>query len=809
MKRIRFISLLLAMVMILPIISVCAFAEESSNTPDEDSYTVNIVGEGEGRKSFDIEFNEILKSGDTFTDWHSPLDIRISPKDGYKIVDAFFEPEGFGSFSQVEDSFLGTCNPELGKVYVLHVVTEATASVTKNTLSVSCNEGVKYTVLDKNNLDITGSLSVAEFAEGDKVTVKFDVGGSFDASKATLSVNGSSVTPSAEYSFNIAKGENKVVFNYDFTAAPSQAKLTVDSGSITYAVFVNDVEADAKNPVFYAGDTVKITFNVEGDFDPAKALLLHGGKKMDMSGTSYTFTAADNNKIVFKYGEMPAATLTVSGNGKNLSSISSTVSVNGSAVDASAYEFKVGDSVTVVFDVTVENSADAFCKVNGNNVSLSGNSVSFIIDSESNTVVFGYGVVPVVFVLNGPGYYTVNKEGTLVGEVRNNSASGKASKTLYLNKNEQYTFTVNPALNYELSGGVEISEPRKDLANGIYYFTPGGETTVNASFKVAAVTVPTFPVKFNVHMGGTLTIGTMVIIGGTGGQMDVAEGQGVIISVTPDEGYEIDRLIVDGVEVQLDNNSYTISGINKAITVDAFFKSDASIDMSTAIGVDGVDWNAETIIIDVRGNRPVKRDVLAKIATLDKNSGKFVEFVGDAGTIYVPYGGVFSGTSEVLMINVTEMRNGNLYTAINNAISEQDGIGTVFRAYSINITENMPAGSKIAFNLGTGFFGCYASLRTFDGSSFVNVADAALASGSGVSAKYDYSNQPALVCVKEEGVEDTSDVSGEDASGNVSDVSESGKGGGANTVIAIVIIVLVAVAGAAALFIVKWRQEKF
>ncbi len=803
--------MLLATLMILPLISVCALAEESSGAPDNDTFTVNIVCDGVGRESFVAYFNDIAISDDSYTGWENDtqLDIRVVATEGYKIVAAYFEAAESIELDASDSDFSGSFTPAVGSVYTLRVVTEATTAV-KNTLTVESNVEVK--VFDKNDLEITDNLSTAEFAEGDSVKVKFLVD-NFDASKATLTVNGETVTPAEEYSFSIKKGENKVVFNYDLTVEPAPAELTVDSGNISYAVFVNDVEADSQNPLFYAGDTVKITFNVDGDFDPAKAFLLHDGKKKDMAGTSYTFTAADKNTIVFKYGDMPSATLAINGHGRDLTAIKYSVSVNGATVDHTTYEFKLGDEVTVDFEVTVEDLADAFLTVNNENVSVSGNVFTFTLNYETNVVVFGYGVVPVRFTLNGPGYFNVQKtsDSSHLGEIRNTNASGSMSKTLYLNKGENFKFTVNPALNYELSGDVIISEPERDKKDGVYYVIPSGETKISATFKAAAVTVPTYQVKINVHIGGNLTIGTQVIYGGTGSQVDLAEGQGIIMTVAPDEGYEIDRFIVGGVEVQLDNNSYTISGISADTTVDVYFKSDAEIDMSAAIGLDGVNWNADVITIDVSGNRPVKREVLSKIASLDKNSGKFVEFVGDAGIVYVPYGGVFSGTSEVLMINVTELRSGDFFANLSTAITEQEGIGTIFKAFSINITENMPSGSKIAFNLGNTFVNGYASLRTFDGYSFANVSDAIAASPSGFSAKYEYNNQPTLICIKEIPSDDNSETS-VDKDVSVGDNSLSGGGdndGSANKVIVIIIIALVAVAGAAALFIVKWRQEKF
>ncbi len=915
MKRFsKITALLLSVLMILSVASAAVFAEEeisgdptvsedpntSAPTEEPTSYTVNVVSDGAGVGSFDCYFGGTLNN-ESFVSDASQLVVSVEPREGYKIISAVLESDENENLVQSGDNFIGIFNNRvLGKTYILRVVTEATTAV-PTTLSVNSNVGV--TVLDINGLEIS-DLSIATFAEGDSVTVKFNVDGEFDPSKATLSVNGENVSlTSAEYTFALANGANTVSFNYDLSVAPLPAELTVDASGIgytvyfngtavsdfyglsvgdtvridfavegnflsanahltlngasvaldspsytftagevntvvfsygavqgtlniisdySYAIFVNDVETDAGAPVFYTGDTVKIVFNVDGEFDPAKAALVHNGVVGTMAGTAFSFVATEvANKITFKYGDAANATLTVNTHGKDLSSIPYSVTVNGSAFDLATSQLKLGDSVTITFDVNIENLADAFLTVGGNKVEVTGNSYTFNVVNENNLVVFGYGVIPVTFVLNGPGSYNIFKtaDGSEVAVVTNNNAAGIGTKTLYLNKGENYKFNLTPALNYELSGSVNITEPERDALDGYYFIVPSVESRVSASIKpTSGPTVPTYQISINIQTGGSVTAGGVTYLSGNSALFTVAEGQSLTFTVAAATDYEIDRVIVGGAQVVLTDNSYTISGITANTTVNVYFKSTAAPDDSTIVNVDDVNWGTLPIKIDLSENKTISIDVLKKIATLDSSSGKYVEIVGDYATVYIPYGSVFTNAPDNFSLKVSTLTSGDLFGQINTAVAEQYGGDTVYRVYSISVNGDLPAGAKIGFLLGSSFAGENAILRTFDGNSFADASEALEVSNIGVSGKYDYSNQPTLIVMKQDEATDLPNISepvisvpqdtesqGEAA---VSDVSAEEEGSGA-TVIVIIIIALVAVAGAAALFIVKWRQEKF
>jgi len=141
------------------------------------------------------------------------------------------------------------------------------------------------------------------------------------------------------------------------------------------------------------------------------------------------------------------------------------VSVNGTVIDLSATQIMSGSEVTVNF--TVDGAFDptvASLTQNGEAVTLSGQSYTFVISADTK-LVFTYGnLVPITVTLNGPGKVEFQKtiDSTPVQTVVNES-NGTVTKTFYATKDEGLKMISTPSLGYEL-GTVEISEPFEIIA---------------------------------------------------------------------------------------------------------------------------------------------------------------------------------------------------------------------------------------------------------------------------------------------------------------------------------------------------------
>ncbi len=557
--------------------------------------------------------------------------------------------------------------------------------------------------------------------------------------------------------------------------------------------------------------------------------------------------------------------------------LSKTVYVNGSELTEGTQIF-AGDTVKVHFEIPEEfDPSKASFTVNGATAEISSADYEFVI-SENTTLFLAYGVVPVTFIIIGPG----TLELTDVGEITNTS-SGTLEKTFYFTQNGQYSCKPTPAMNYILSGIVEITEPNRAEENGVYYFRPSGPTTVTARF-VASSQPPTptetFNVRVNVGTGGTATAGGQTVIGGTGTIVQVFKGDSLSFTATPDSGYLIDVFRVNGTAVTLQGNTYTLSNISADTSVSVLFKSEAPPAVNSGISASDIIWEGESIVVDISGNKQVMRDVFTKIASLEPGSGKFVAFESEGGIFYIPYGAKLSGDFESVNLSISVLKSGALLESIQNAVKAASEAEIIYIPFTFNPGVELPEGTMVAFKLDDRFVGNSAVMLLYDSANAKfftkeNAPDALGVDADKLSGKYFYNNEGVVIVSKDipgefvinatavngggyispegnnrvalnsdckfviiadagyavkqilvdgkpmEGVEGLQkyeftfekvganhDIKVEFMStGAVSQTKEEESGNG--TLIVVIIVVFVAVAGAAALFIVKWRQEKF
>jgi hypothetical protein len=223
------------------------------------------------------------------------------------------------------------------------------------------------------------------------------------------------------------------------------------------------------------------------------------------------------------------------------------------------------------------------------------------------------------------------------------------------------------------------------------------------------------------------------------------------------------------------------------------------------ISVEDIDWTAENLEIDVT-DKEIAADVFDKIATGAPIADKFVTFVTANGKFQVPYGsaGTFSG--ERVKLSILPLASGEDYVKL---LALYGNDVNAFKAYSVQLdgVNSLPANTKITLDLG-GFSAEGLNVYEYNGILLIKKA-------SGTEA-FGYENEKILVCAASDGAEEKPE-SDEDSSVTVSvaeddtdsDASEDSEEGGNGTLIVVLVIVLVAVLGAAALFVVKWRQEKF
>lgn len=488
------------------------------------------------------------------------------------------------------------------------------------------------------------------------------------------------------------------------------------------------------------------TFGVEGF---AQSLIETDGKfNGSFSGLSagYTYVLKVSAELI----PVPA-TLSIEAVGTT----GYTVTVDGSVVDIATAQIMTGSSVTVTFAVDgVFDASLAMLMHNGEAKTLTDASYSFVITSDTKLVLTYGNLVPITVTLNGPGTLEFMKtaDSSPVKTVSNDTV-GATTVTFYVTKDEPHKFSIAPALGYEVSS-VEISEPRRAVDGGVYFFIPAGATTVNVSMKESqgGITVTNSTVQINVGMGGKVMAGGQTILGGLGTNVVVGSGESLTLTLVPDEGYVVDVVTVNGSAVVLTNNSYTISNIVAATTqVSVVFKSTAAApDPGVGIGVADVNWSSSPVIVDVSGGKLVKREVFDHIATLAFGNG-YVEFRSENGTIYYPYGRTVEGSAQTANMSVSTLNSGAVYESISAVLA---GNTDPYRIYSFNIGLIMPEGTLVSFKLGSEFAGSSAEMKQFNSAEnrLVSISTPVATQPDGQSGMFAYNDEGILVITETSGI---------------------------------------------------------
>ena len=438
-------------------------------------------------------------------------------------------------------------------------------------------------------------------------------------------------------------------------------------------------------------------------------------------------------------------------------------------------------------------------------------------------------------------------------------------KKLYLNcaaSKLDSTVTVTFPKGSQNSSEPESSKP--ESSNESSNTSGGNEPDPNAPIRT---------VTFDIGFGGSVVLaGENVSVSNQSRNFVKRDGDKIEFTATANAGYEIETFTVGGEAVPAEGSSYTYYlNVTQTVKIVVTFRSlNGNNDNENEISAADINWESESISINLIGGKKVKRDVLNRISALNPTAGKYVEFISENGVIYVPYGGLFVGMGEVADMSVSKITSGTEFDAVANALSQS---GEKFGLFGINTAGNLlPENTLVAFKLGTEFANKPVSLHSLsNGNLSLNQNGTEVVSADGLSQKFIYNNEPVLVCVAAAENNVTVEIIIPASGGNASpagvnlvnkgdsfsytvnaaecfvikEITQNGvalegvagksvyKGalvadgdytvniqfeaveitddGGSNTgtIVVVLVIIIVALLGAAALFVVKWKQEKF
>ena len=159
-----------------------------------------------------------------------------------------------------------------------------------------------------------------------------------------------------------------------------------------------------------------------------------------------------------------------------------------------------------------------------------------------------------------PETYTITAEAGAGGSI---APTGSVT----VNEGEDQTFTITPSEGYEIAD-VLVDGVSVTVTNNSYTFTNVQENhSISVTFQETGGEPEPEPETYTI----TATAGAGGSIAPTG-SVTVNEGEDQTFTITPDDGYEIAEVLVDGVSVTVTDNSYTFTGVQADHTISVTFQ---------------------------------------------------------------------------------------------------------------------------------------------------------------------------------------------------------------------------------------------
>ena len=445
------------------------------------------------------------------------------------------------------------------------------------------------------------------YPRGEEAHIKFKTDVENGWFVKTVTLNGVELTPDEDgmYIFKVEQDSELVVETEQ--RIRSLTVTTTGNGTVT-----------PDTAEYIEGAEVTLTVTPDEGYQ-VKSVTLNG-TTVELTNGKYTFTITEDSVFAVEFEEIPAGNVMLT-----------ITSGEGGKVTPGTTSYPVGTEVTL----TVTPDEGYIVKsvtLNGNAVELTNGTYTFTITEES---VFAaeFEKIPV-----GNVSLTVNcGEG---GKVTPGTASYPVDT--------EVTLTVTPDEGYMVKS-VTLNGNAVELTDGTYTFTITEDSVFAAEFEKLPVENVTLTVTSG--EGGKVTPGTA----------SYAKGAEVMLTVTPDAGYQVKSVTLNGNAVELTNGTYTFT-ITENSTFEAVFKkkttsgtsggssgggytrpsSPAPAETNPAVNGKNMSWSDaaseirkaspdEKLVIDLNG----KTDIPAEVIKAAAERKLKVEFVIDSTKSWV------------------------------------------------------------------------------------------------------------------------------------------------------------------------------
>ena len=504
-----------------------------------------------------------------------------------------------------------------------------------------------------NGTTVKGNTISFTVNEGTSATITFNPDTGYRIK--SVKVNGTDVTASiSSNKYTISNISNNTSIEVEFEAIPiTTYTLTITAtgnGSASY------------NGTIVKGNTVPFTVN-EGTsatiiFTPDAGYKI---KSVKVNGTDVTssisngkYTVSNISKDISVEVEFEAImyTLTIKSTG------SGTAAYGGSTIRSKTSTFTVNEGSSAVITFTPDAGYRIkSVKVNGADVtsSVSNNKYTVSSISKYTSVEVEFEAITHTLSITSIGNGTASYSGT--------SIRGKTS-TFTVNQGTSATITFTPDAGYRIkSVKVNGADVTSSLSSNKYTVSSiSGNTSVEVEFEAITHTLSITSIG-----NGTASYSGTSVRGKTS-TFTLNEGSSATITFTPDAGYKIKSVKVNGTDVtsSLSSNEYTVSSISKNTSVEVEFEAITHTLSITSIGNGSASYS--------------ETSVRSKTSTFTLNEGS------SATITFTPDAGYKIKSVKVNGTDVTSTLSSNKYTV--SSISENTSVEVEFEAitHTLSIT---------------------------------------------------------------------------------------------------------------------------
>ena len=503
------------------------------------TYTLTIKATGNGSASYDG--TTIKSKTSTFTvNEGTSATISFMPDTGYRIKSVKENSKDVTS-SVSDNKYTTTINADTS----IEVEFEA-IPVTTYTLTIKATGNGSATYSGTSIKNTTKSFTVNE---GTSCTIAFSPDNGYRIK--TLKINNSAVTASASYTVIVNANTSVEV---EFEAIPATTYTlsikATGNGSATYNGTA--IKNATKSFTVNEGTSCTITFSPDNGY---RIKTLKVNNSAVTASSSYTVTVKANTSVEVEFEAIPATTYTLSikatGNGS--------ATYSGTAIKNTTKSFTVNEGTSCTITFSPDNGYRIkTLKVNGSAVTAS---TSYTVIVNANTSVeVEFEAIPATT-------YTLSIKATGNGSATYSGTSIKnTTKSFTVNEGTSCTITFSPDNGYRIKS-LKVNNSAV-TASSSYTVTVNANTSVEVEFEEIPVTTYSLSIKatgngYAAYSGKTIREKTS--------SFTVNEGTSVTVTFTPDDGYHIKSLKVNGSSVTT-NTSYTTT-INSDTSIEVVFEA--------------------------------------------------------------------------------------------------------------------------------------------------------------------------------------------------------------------------------------------